>query len=351
MESIQQLMAEQQQPAPSMHPGVPNEGPLFVVGLWRSGTSLLYALLNQHPQVALMYEAELPTLRPLFWKGSNSDWLERWQFWNQAPQRHHLELAPLTQDASDLRQACESAYLQFARGKEATVWGEKSPNFFDGLLRLSRTFPKSRFVVIWRHPAAICRSIINAASGNSYFSKSGMTLRALIGCEVLKRQCDLLIANGIPLHQIVYDDLIQNPSASMKAVCAFLNIPYHESMATLEGSDNSAIYEGAHHDRVKGKDKKMAARGADVLDVRTKEKIDRYIRWWRRKFGDEWPPFVKLDAIDGGLPGRFERIADRARYRAFRTFDAITRITYCLVPLGLLRSYRATKRKDQTSAA
>jgi hypothetical protein len=31
-------------------------GPLFVLGMWRSGTSLLYALLNQHPQIALMYE-------------------------------------------------------------------------------------------------------------------------------------------------------------------------------------------------------------------------------------------------------------------------------------------------------
>jgi len=25
-------------------------GPLFVVGMWRSGTSLLYALLNQHKE-------------------------------------------------------------------------------------------------------------------------------------------------------------------------------------------------------------------------------------------------------------------------------------------------------------
>ena len=41
-------------------------GPLFVVGMWRSGTSLFYALLNQHPQIKLMYEDELPLLWPLF---------------------------------------------------------------------------------------------------------------------------------------------------------------------------------------------------------------------------------------------------------------------------------------------
>ena len=41
-------------------------GPLFVVGMWRSGTSLLYALLNQHPQIGLMYESDMLTLAPLF---------------------------------------------------------------------------------------------------------------------------------------------------------------------------------------------------------------------------------------------------------------------------------------------
>ena len=37
-------------------------GPLFVVGMWRSGTSLFYALFNQHPQIGLMYESDMLTL-------------------------------------------------------------------------------------------------------------------------------------------------------------------------------------------------------------------------------------------------------------------------------------------------
>jgi hypothetical protein len=49
-------------------------GPLFITGMWRSGSSLLYALLNKHPQVKLMYEADLALLRPVFWKPSARDW-------------------------------------------------------------------------------------------------------------------------------------------------------------------------------------------------------------------------------------------------------------------------------------
>jgi len=67
-------------------------GPLFVVSMWRSGSSLLYALLNKHPQVNLMYEADLLLLRPVFLKPARfSDWAERWQFWNQAFERHGLD--------------------------------------------------------------------------------------------------------------------------------------------------------------------------------------------------------------------------------------------------------------------
>src|ERR1700685_110141 len=68
------------------------QGPLFVVGMWRSGTSLLFALLNKHPQVALMYEGDLSILRPLFWtRRPEGKWLDRWEFWNLAPQRHNLD--------------------------------------------------------------------------------------------------------------------------------------------------------------------------------------------------------------------------------------------------------------------
>jgi hypothetical protein len=344
-------MIEQVQLATPDCPSMLSDGPLFVVGLWRSGTSLLYALLNQHPQVALMYEAELPTLQPVFWNGSSSDWLERWQFWNQAPQRHRLEAASLAHGPVSFHNACVSAYLQFAKGKNAMVWGEKSPNFFDRLNNLSRAFPKARFLVIWRHPAAICRSILNAASGNSYFSKSGMTLRALIGCEELKKQCDILVRKGVPFHQIAYDDLVKNPAGTLSAVCSFLDIPFDERMCSLEGSDSSAIYEGEHHGGVRGRKKIQVADGAETLDSQTRAKIERYVRWWNNIYEGQWPPFARPADLAGELPGRLERTIDRCKFRCYRAFDAFTRVTYCMAPLWLLRLYRSTKARDPNPSA
>ena len=57
-----------------------SDGPLFVVGMFRSGTSLLYALLNQHPQIALLYEDDLAHLPSLFWfPTKTSRWLAKWE--------------------------------------------------------------------------------------------------------------------------------------------------------------------------------------------------------------------------------------------------------------------------------
>src|SRR5215813_2406267 len=65
--------------------------PVFVTGIFRSGTSLLYALLNQHPQLSLMYECDVWDFPELF---SNirfqHNWLARQEFYNQALSRHRL---------------------------------------------------------------------------------------------------------------------------------------------------------------------------------------------------------------------------------------------------------------------
>ena len=56
--------------------GPMSPAPVFVVGMWRSGTSLLYALLNQHPQIGLMYESDFSLLSPLFvLPRKSSSWL------------------------------------------------------------------------------------------------------------------------------------------------------------------------------------------------------------------------------------------------------------------------------------
>jgi hypothetical protein len=320
-------------------------GPLFVVGMWRSGTSLLYTLLNQHPEIALMYEADLPLLPELFRNSGSPDWLERWEFWNSALTRHRIDRRQIRASVPDLRSAAEFVWKRYAGD---AIWGEKSPNYYDSLQWLAREFPGARFVVIWRNPADICRSIIRAAqAGSSFFAKRGIAHRALIGTRRLRSECEALHRNGIPLYQIQYEEMIKDPVRVLCGVCDFLGIPFDLQMASLEGADRTAIYEADHHAGVKSTTirPKNGMGREEVLPLPLKSKIERYIAYWQEEFNAEWPLYPRLESTNHPQPGLLERAWDEAYFRGLRAFDRVTCLIYCYAPIWLLRRYRLAKAK------
>jgi Sulfotransferase family len=319
----------------------PCAGPLFVVGMFRSGTSLLYALLNQHPQIALMYEGDLAHLPSLFWFPTNTRrWLTRWEFWNGSLSRHKVDLTQIPDGISDLRTAFREVYIQHAQQKKgAAIWGCKSPTYSDEISRLSRTFPDARFVIIWRDLGGICRSLRKAAEKPSFFRRTGVILRSLIGYRELKVQCDELLARGVPLHQIYYEDLVSDPTATMRGVCEFLQIPFDSRMASLKGADRSAIENADHHSMVKAEKIIQAERSSTDLPPALKGKIDRYVYMWRKQYDGKWPLYPR--ALEGTGPVSLgEQLWDRIRYQCLQFWNHSTPVMYSFVPLRLWKAYR-----------
>jgi Sulfotransferase family len=318
--------------------------PVFVVGMWRSGTSLLYALLNQHPQIALMYEGDLPLLWRLFRKGkAKRDWLERWEFWNGALSRHEIDTRTLPVEVTSLRAAMEAVYRQHAG---LAMWGCKSPNYFDCMVRLAEEFPEGRFIVIYRNPADICRSVLRAGQKSRWFAKSGMSLRALVGYREMKREASRLAARGAHLYELQYEDMVNDPTGVLTGICQFLEIPFDPRMVSLEGADRSAIYDADHHAQVKGKQIVSAAQREEILSPKLEKKIERYVNFWRKEFGGHWPVYPRQegDSADHIQASWMERTSDRVIYRGLRTFDRAVASFYCFAPLGILRFYRGLKR-------
>lgn len=306
--------------------------PLIVVGMWRSGTSLLYALLNQHPQIALMYECDLPLLWPLFLGGrAKKDWPERWEFWNSAPSRHRLQLDQLPRNVSGLGEACRAAWKQYAG---SAIGGCKSPNYFDMLPELATQFPDARFIVIRRSPLDVCRSVVRAARGDSFFARRGMILRALCGSYDLNVGVENLRARRVPVYEVQYEILVNDPEKTMAGICDFLNLQAYSGMTDLRHADRSAIYEGAHHEMVKSEEIRADKKeNEEVLPDRALRKIQRYMAFSgeQRRTSESSAGFV------------LEKFLDRVLYRALRTYDQAVACIYCFAPLWLLRKYRATK--------
>lgn len=325
-------------------------GPLFVVGIWRSGTSLFYTLLNQHPQIALLYEGDLPLLRPLFSrKGSNRDWLTRWEFWNSALSRHRIPINKIPSYVPDLASGATAVWKEYAG--PGVLMGEKSPNYFDSLQILAKEFPGARFIVIWRDLSDICRSIVRASKGSSFFSKPGIAHRAVIGYQKLKLECDALVSQNVPLHQIQYEELVRDSTKVMTGVCSFLQIPFDARMCSLEGSDRSAIYEGSHHELVKREKILSSKKREEVLPPRLKRKIEGYVAYWKRENGDTWPRYPETPQPGLRFRGPVQRFLDNALFRALRILDGFTAFVYCYAPINWLEKYRSFKSRHYQNPA
>jgi hypothetical protein len=321
----------------------PISGPVFVVGVWRSGTSLLYALLNQHPQIALMYEGDLPLLWPLFIGRKLSSALCKWDFWNQALKRHALDSGELPDQGLDFRAAVESVYSEYARRKGANIWGCKSPTYYDALPFLAQNFPAARFIVIWRHPAVVAGSILAAAETDAWFRRAGVMLRALMGCRKLQLDGQRLALLGVRIHHVHYEGLVRDPATVMKGVCRFLEIPFDARMVDLDTADRSAVYRGEHHALVHGSGIIRSRRRGRELPSTLRTKIDRYLRLWRQQFGSGSPLAAYVPEADVVCASHWERARDRGCFELLRALDRATRMTYCFTPLALWKAYRWLK--------
>lgn len=320
----------------------PRPEPLFVVGMFRSGTSLLYALLNQHPEISLMYEGDLAHLAALFWiPRDTTRWIRRWEFWNAALARHKFDGSVIPDGIRDLDKAVRAVYVEYARQKKnAPVWGCKSPTYHDEIKRLSKVFPKAKFIIIWRDLRHICRSILEAAETSPFFNRRGMTLRAIIGYHDLKKQTDELIKRGGNVFQLDYEELVKDPVSHTKALCEFLELPYDPAMSNLRGADRSAISNLRHHSLVKG-DKIVAPRnGSDGIPLELRDKIERYVKMWREQYNGSWPLNPKTLVTDPKKPSVWERVTDRLEYEFLQFSHHAAPVIFSFVPMKIWGTYR-----------
>lgn len=324
-------------------------GPLFVVGMYRSGTSLLYTLLNKHPQIALMYEADLFRLQPYLRSlAPGHKWIAKCDFWNGVFQRHGLNPTEVLVSSNGLRMGIEQVYRGYAHQKGALIWGDKSPNYHDLLGRLAKEFSDARFIVIWRDPLAIFRSVERAAQKARWFRRVGTNCRVLMGYRLLKCECDRLLANGTNIYQLQYEDLVTHTADKMKEICRFLGIPFVSSTVSLEGADRSAIYDGAHHSGVKGERLIAHLDRTEILPKRLKGKIERYINMWQRESHGAWPISAGGRKSEQSEPSLIERICDHVLYWSLRRIDVLVTILQFLAPTEILHYWRALRNGRET---
>jgi hypothetical protein len=277
------------------------------------------------------------------------DWAERWEFWNDAFSRHGLSPADAGNGIADINTAFEVAHKLYAHRRGATIWGDKSPNYYDRLNEMADDFPEARFIIVWRDPKAAANSILRSGSlGNSFFSRKGAAFCGLLGYETFKRECDRLRARGKAVCEVNYEDLIADTPLEMRRICDFLQIPYLDSLASLEGADRSAVLDGQHHANFKG-DKIVRGPRPELVGADLLTQILGYVASWRQRYGD-WPAHpAEVDPAVRPTSG-IARLRDRLLYRALRIRDGISPTLFSFAPIALLRRYRERKARRRAES-
>lgn len=338
----------------SQHPaGMHEQGrvrPIFVTGVWRCGGTLLYLLLNQHPDIALLYESDLPLLWPMFrlpWERKR--WVDKWEYWNASISRHDLDPARLSSSVQSLAEAFEAAGCQYAAQPGKKRWGCKSPSYLYRLEQLADEFPQAQFIILWRDPEESCRSAINAAASGAsgmWFARPGMTRRMILASKILKNQVDALLSKGASVCQIHYRDLVADTTNTMRGICEFLQVPFDPAVTVLSGAERSAVFKGAHHALARGNTIVSTTKRHAALPPDLAAKIERYKALWKAESGDTWLLTRRFPESNCAGPTLWERATDRLFHAGLLIRDTAPQILFSILPLSAWQMYRRLRDKD-----
>ena len=218
-----------------------NRGPVFVAGLERSGTSLLYALLASHPEIAMSRRTNL-------WRyvyrqyGDISDPTQLDRCLNDM--KHYKRLVVLDLDFDELRRAFlggprtyprlfELVGLQVAARQNKPRWGDKSllTERFAG--PIFEAYPGARILHMMRDPRDRFASS-KARWGRRLGGVGAGTAEWIWSAE-------LAHANRATFPEsyliVRYEDLVTSPRETLVAICDFIDAPWAEEMLGMEGAE------------------------------------------------------------------------------------------------------------------
>src|SRR6201982_4153803 len=226
-----------------------DERACFVAGQAKSATTLLAALLDNHPQLLVLPEetAYFPTVRTKYaprGRRAQFDYLTKqslsnvlfggpckWGKRNYAAFPREKFLETFERAAFDAANAQEDLLVLMVKSYAATLerpldsigrWVEKTPANRNHIAESLRRFPQAKILVTMRDPRAILAAQIalEKTRQTGRFSTYYVMAHLLVGCAPAPRVRD----GQIPGFVVPYEQLVCEPARTMEKVCAYLEI-------------------------------------------------------------------------------------------------------------------------------
>src|ERR1019366_134350 len=99
-------------------------------------------------------------------------------------------------------------YRTFGEMKGAAATGEKSPFYCTRLQQLHNLYPEASFIIVWRNPVEVYRSVLKAGQTSRFFGKPGMLSRLIYHQEQAIRQADRIEKKGARIFRVDYAKIV-----------------------------------------------------------------------------------------------------------------------------------------------
>jgi hypothetical protein len=204
-----------------------NHRPIFIGGMNKSGTTLFRAMLGQHPHIFSGLETHWfsPEIMQQ-WKSTRS---QRMQWLREFYEVTQADLDTLAA-ASESGPAFIDRFLVLAtRRASKRRWAEKTPRNIEHIEEIFGHWPDAQFIHVVRDPRDIYVSRRRAKNLSlDQFLEDMRTILLPAGHYFGTRSGRYI--------EVRYEDLVQEPRATMSIVLKFLEEPWDEAVAKFGGA-------------------------------------------------------------------------------------------------------------------
>jgi hypothetical protein len=208
----------------------------FVVGCGRSGTTLLRAMVDGHPEMAVPPESHfIVTLadepfdpRSFLARLSSSERFALWGLDHRA-----LQTALRRSGSSGYADAVRTVFECYAAGQGKPRWADKTPGYVLHVARLVELFPEAVIVHMIRDGRDVAASFLELGWAST-IEEAALHWRLRVGRG---RRAGVALPGG-RYHEIRYEDLVVDPEPPLRTFCGAASLPFDAAM--VDHADRAA---------------------------------------------------------------------------------------------------------------
>lgn len=215
----------------------------FIVGLSRSGTTLLRLMLDAHPELAIPPETHfIPEVakacqaaadpRAAFSRGLTS--ASTWSDFHLAAEVLETRIGSI--DPFDLGDALRAFYGLYAERFGKRRWGDKTNHLWN-LKLIQHLLPEARFIHIVRDGRDVALSIKDLWWGPSSVAEAAEYWRS--GIHKARGQ----VADLLHYREIRFEDLVLDTERHLRQLCDFIELDWHPAMLEYHRNAENRLLE------------------------------------------------------------------------------------------------------------